>query len=237
MRTLPGVSTRRVCRVLNFSRARLRARAALAAVPARLDAALAERIQQLIERHPTFGYRRLWALLRFRQGIAVNRKAVYRVLKLKGWLVHQRSVTPRPRVQGLKSRAERSDERWSMDVTHVPCGTDGWGHLTAAIDCHDREVTGYEFALRGRAKEAERALEEACLARFGTLRPDGATPVVRSDNGLIFQSRRFSRRVPRLLAAPGVHNSLYARTKRDRRAVFPQPKGRMCLAAQLRRLR
>jgi putative transposase len=59
------------------------------------------------------------------------------------------------------------------------------------IDCHDREVNGFEFALRGRAKEAERALEEACLARFGTLRPPGSTPVVRSDNGLIFQSRRF----------------------------------------------
>jgi putative transposase len=177
--------------VLEFSRARLRARAVLAAVPPRLDAALAERIQQLIEQHPTFGYRRLWALLRSVQGRPVNRKAVYRVLKLKGWLVHQRTVTPRPRVQGLKSRAQRSDERWSMDVTHIPCGVDGWGHLTAVIDCHDREVTGYEFALRGRAKEAERALEGACLARFGTLRPDGPTPVVRSDNGLIFQSRRF----------------------------------------------
>jgi putative transposase len=78
-----------------------------------------------------------------------------------------------------------------MDVTHISCGADGWGHLTAVIDCHDREVTGYEFALRGRAKEAERALEEACLARFGTLRPEGSTPVIRSDNGLIFQSRRF----------------------------------------------
>src|SRR5271163_4728812 len=78
-----------------------------------------------------------------------------------------------------------------MDVTHIPWGADGWGHLTAVIDCHDREVTGYEFALRGRAKEAERVLEEACLARFGTLRPSVATPVVRSDNGLIFQSRRF----------------------------------------------
>jgi putative transposase len=77
-----------------------------------------------------------------------------------------------------------------MDVTHVPCGQDGWAHLAAVIDCHDREVIGYEFALRGRAKEAERALEAACLARFGTLRPVGA-PVLRSDNGLIFQSRRF----------------------------------------------
>src|SRR5215467_13389141 len=159
--------------------------------PAVLDELLVLRIKRLISMLPTFGYRRLWALLRFREGIRVNRKAVYRLLKLKGWLVHQRTVTPRPRVQGLKSRAQRSDERWSMDVTHVPCGADGWGHLTAVIDCHDREVTGYEFALRGRAKEAERALEEACLARFGTLRPHGATPVVRSDNGLIFQSRRF----------------------------------------------
>ena len=59
------------------------------------------------------------------------------------------------------------------------------------IDCHDRELLGWEFALRGRAKEAERAIEEACIARFGTLRPAGETPVVRSDNGLIFQSRRF----------------------------------------------
>jgi putative transposase len=180
------------CRVLEFSRARLRARAVSAAAQRpRLDEVLAERLQSLIARHPTFGYRRLWALLRFAEGLRINRKAVYRVLRLKGWLVNQRAVTPRPRVQGLKSRAQRSNQRWAMDLTHVPCGADGWGHLTAVIDCHDREITGFEFALRGRAKEAERALEESCLARFGTLRPDGSTPVVRSDNGLIFQSRRF----------------------------------------------
>lgn len=50
---------------------------------------------------------------------------------------------------------------------------------------------GYEFVRCGRAKEAERALEEACLARFGTLRAPGVTPVIRSDNGLVYQSRRF----------------------------------------------
>ncbi len=70
---------------------------------------------------------------------------------------------------------------------------DGWAHLAAVIDGHDREVIGHEFALRGRAqaKEAEWALGEVCLERFGTLRTAGATPVVRSDNGLIYQSRRF----------------------------------------------
>jgi putative transposase len=78
-----------------------------------------------------------------------------------------------------------------MDMTHIYCGSDGWGHLTAVIDCCDREIIGREFSLRGRAREAERAIEDACLNRFSTLRPKGETPVVRSDNGLVFQSRRF----------------------------------------------
>ena len=121
----------------------------------------------------------------------VNRKAVYRVLRLKQWLLHHRTRTPWPRAQRLRSRATQSNQRWAMDVTHIPCGPDGWGHLTAVIDCHDREIVGYEFALRRRAKEAERALEVACLARFGTLRPQGTSPMLRSDNGLSFQSRRF----------------------------------------------
>jgi len=80
--------------------------------------------------------------LRYRDQITVNRKAVYRVLKQQGWFVHQRIVTPRPRVQGWVSRARRSNERWAMDVTHIPCGQDGWAHLAAVIDCHDREVIG-----------------------------------------------------------------------------------------------
>lgn len=189
---LPHASERRICRGLRVPRSCLQERSRVRCKPV-VDELLAERIRRLIEKHPTFGYRRIWALLRFREGLPVNRKAVYRVLRLKGWFVHQRSITPRPRVQKRRSRAPRSDVRWAMDVTHIPCGGDGWGHLTAVIDCHDREIVGYEFALRGRAKEAERALEEACIHRFGTLRPRGETPVVRSDNGLIFQSRRFRR--------------------------------------------
>ena len=58
-----------------------------------------ERLRQLIQQHPAFGYRRLQVLLRGQGGILVNRKAVYRVLKQKGWFVHQRVTTPRPRVQ------------------------------------------------------------------------------------------------------------------------------------------
>src|SRR5262249_9874326 len=113
------------------------------------------------------------------------------VLVLKGWLAHRGGTAPGPGVRGRRSRASRSNERWAMDLTHIDWGADGWAHFAAVIDCHDRELVGYEFARRGRAKEAERALEAACIERFGTLRPEGPTPVVRSDNGLIFQSRRF----------------------------------------------
>jgi len=193
MATLPGCSQRRVCRVLKVARP--------SAEPTKVEPTsrrtgpvnvlLAERIRELIQRFPTFGYRRLWAWLRFRDGWKINKKAVYRLLKIHHWFVHQRQTTPRPRAHGWRSQATASNQRWAMDVTHIPCGTDGWAHLAAVIDCHDREVIGYELALRSRAKEAERALEEACLRRFGTLRPSGQTPVVRSDNGLIFQSRRF----------------------------------------------
>ena len=51
-------------------------------------------------------------------------------------------------------------------------------------------MIGHELALRSLAKEVERTVQAACLARFGTLRPVRA-PVLRSDNGLIFQGRRF----------------------------------------------
>ena len=103
-----------------------------------IDEVLAARLQRLMAAHPTFGYRRLWALLRFQEGMPINRKAVYRVLALRGWFVHQRQTTPRPRVQGRRSRAARSNERWAMDMTHIDCGSDGWAHLAVVIDCHDR---------------------------------------------------------------------------------------------------
>ncbi len=189
--TCSDISERKACRVLEVSRPALHRREAVASSSPKLTADLVQQLRGLLQQYPTYGYPRLWALLRYRVGVQVNRKTVYRVLRLKRWLVHHRAWTPRPRAQRLRSRTGRSNARWAMDVTHIPCGRDGWGHLTTVIDCHDREIVGYEFALRGRAKEAERALEAACLARFGTLRPSRSTPVVRSDNGLIFQSRRF----------------------------------------------
>jgi len=188
---IPGASYRRICLMLEVSRSRLAKRIPKGRVEKAEDTALESRMKELIKKHPTFGYRRIWALLYFREGILVNKKKIYRIFGKNRWFVQHRTITPKPRVKASRSRCEKSNTRWGMDVTHIYCGQDGWGHLAAVIDCCDREVIGNEFSLRGRAREAERAIEDACLNRFGTLRPKGDTPVVRSDNGLIFQSRRF----------------------------------------------
>ena len=136
---LPKASARNVCALLGVSRSVLTAPRPAVDRRLVLDELLVERIRRVIEEHPTYGYRHVWAILRHRDGVVVNRKAVYRVFRIKGWFVHQRAVRPKPRVQARSSRASRSNERWATDVTHVPCGVDGWGHLTAVIDCHDRE--------------------------------------------------------------------------------------------------
>ena len=48
-----------------------------------------------------------------------------------------------------------------MEVTHIPCGQDGWAHLTAVIDCHDREVIGYESRCGvGRSRRSGRSKRE-----------------------------------------------------------------------------
>ena len=77
-----------------------------------------------------------------------------------------------------------------MEVTHILCGAARWAHPAVVIDADDHELVDNELARRGRAGEAERAVEAACIRCAAPLPPSGGTPVVRSDNGLIFESRR-----------------------------------------------
>jgi len=119
-----------------------------------------------------------------------------------------------------------------MDVTHIPCGQAGWGHLTAVIDWHDREIIGYEFALRGRAQEADRALEAACLARFGTLRPSGATPSPSPCQWGNLSEPSFSTSLSRLSLASGVYSAVHTATEWAHRTVFAESQrgGRLATA-------
>ena len=156
-----------------------------------VDEVLAQRIKHVIDEESYLGYRMVWAALR-EQGVRANKKAVQRIMQLKRWQCHRRlHKSCYPRVEIRTSIAEHSNQRWATDFTCVWTKYDGLIYVNEVIDCADRSVVGTCISKRCRAQEAIWALEDACLKRFGILPRGDAGVVVRSDNGLVFASRKY----------------------------------------------
>jgi putative transposase len=132
-----------------------------------------------------------WSRLRFVEGIIVNRKKVHRLMKIKSWTLPKRLAGHRPRVAASHSVAEKPDRHWATDLALVNCGRDGWCVFVPVINCCTREILGHALKRTGRAKTVERALEEALLNRFGTLRSAPPGMLLRHDNGLVFGSHQY----------------------------------------------
>lgn len=157
--------------------------------PPKVKAELAGPIKALIEEEPSFGYRTVAGLL------GMNKNTVQRIFQLQGWQVRKRTVGKRPRIQALPSVATAPDQRWATDLCRVWGGRDGWLTLALVIDCHTRQLLGWQLSRSGKASTAAAALEQALITRYGTL---GRVPVpflLRSDNGLVFTSRHYTRLV------------------------------------------
>ncbi|SDG10955.1 putative transposase [Dyella sp. 333MFSha] len=154
--------------------------------PPKIQEAIAAPVKALIEAEPSFGYRTVAGLL------GMNKNTVQRIFQLKGWQVRKRPIGQRPRIQALPSVATRPDERWSTDLCRVWGGKDGWLSLALVIDCHTRELLGWHLSRSGKASTATGALEQALISRFGTLGRVNAPFLLRSDNGLVFTSRKYT---------------------------------------------
>ena len=153
----------------------------------KLEAAIQERVQT----YPSWGYRRVRAWLVRREGFRVSNKTVQKVMQARGWQVKQTNKTPRPRVKSSSSVAPRPNQRWAIDATSCWSKT-GWVGIVAVLDCCTREIVGVSVSERARAVEAEAALEQGCLEQFGLVYPGKEErPVLRSDNGKVFSSKRF----------------------------------------------
>ena len=63
------------------------------------------------------------------------------------------------------------------------------------MDCCTREILGWQVSRSAKSKTAEAALEQALLQRYGTLGRVTAPFLLRSDNGLVFTSRSYTRLV------------------------------------------
>ena len=183
-------SIRTICSVLGYNRSNVYySPKSEAKKAAPLDTQLIEVIRDIIERFPEYGTRRITAVLRREQKMNINRKKVHRIVKEQGWQRWKRPYGNRPRARGMKSVTPQINSRWAIDMTHVFTQKDGWCNLVALIDCHDRYLVGWRFSKSGKAGLSAGALEDALIRE--KIIPGNHGLVIRSDNGLVFGSKRF----------------------------------------------
>ena len=157
-----------------------------------VDEVMAQRIKHLIDAEPYLGYRMVWARLTKLQGLKINRKAVQRIMQIKGWQCHRRlKKRCSPRVESSPSVATVSDVRWATDSTLFFTRLDGLVYVNAVIDCADRECIGLNVSQRNDAREAAWALEDALIRRFGALPNGDANVILRTDNALVYASELY----------------------------------------------
>jgi putative transposase len=152
---------------------------------ARLQGDVEQAIVAVAKANPADGYRMVWALVRRKLGIAVNRKRVLRVMREHGLIQRRRRLERRKRPGYF--RVERPDQLWHLDMSAVWVAEHGWCYLMAAIDCCTREIVGWQLELRCRALEAIALIERATRERG--IEP--GTLTLGTDNGSAFTARRF----------------------------------------------
>jgi putative transposase len=184
-----SASLRRICKVLGYNRSNLYYQPKCRQLNKAVDIWLVNEIRSVIEDNSEYGVRRITAVLRRKHGKSFNRKKIHRIIKLNNWQRYKHAKGNRPRAQGLKSVTTELNKRWAIDMTHVFTKNDGWCHLVALIDCCDRYLVGWRFSRSGKAGVSAGALEDALIRQ--KIIPKQTSLVIRSDNGLVFGSKRF----------------------------------------------
>jgi putative transposase len=139
------------------------------------DVELAGAIRHFVDKRPTYGYRRIAALLkreRRSDGLApVNAKRVYRLMKKHGLLLERHTGRRRPREHDGQVATIRSNCRWCSDTLEFACWNGEIVRVAFALDCHDREVISWVATTAGISGEMIRDMMVRCVEqRFGALR-------------------------------------------------------------------
>ena len=156
------------------------------------DAALLPRVQQLKADHPAWGYRRIWAYLKYRDGLAVNKKRIYRLLQEHRLLAHQtRRLRANRTPLRPKPRTARPNELWGIDMTKILVPAWGWLYLHVVLDWGSKKIVGYDLSRQSKSGDWLRPLQRAINGQFPHgLRETGPLRLV-SDNGCQPTSVRF----------------------------------------------
>jgi len=154
---------REVCSVLGVSRSHittLRTRKAdwvdrRKAPPRPDDTQLLEHIKAVAENLPTYGYRRVWGILRYQgvdgsKPIVVNHKRVYRIMRDHSLLLYRHGTRPvDTRKHEGKVAVKTSDTRWCSDGFELSCDNGEKVRVAFALDCCDREVMSWVATTKG----------------------------------------------------------------------------------------
>lgn len=156
-------------------------------------------VRSLCEKYPTYGYRRIWALL-CREGVRVNLKTVYRVMKAEGLLQSVKRYEAKRTRQTWDMTLSCSNQVWHIDMTKI-WTDEGWAYLFSIIDAYDRRIVAWELNRFCRDDEGIRVLEKAVNHAFPNgVRGSGLKLV--QDNGSQFTSRDFVQTLKTLEITP-----------------------------------
>jgi putative transposase len=149
---------------------------------AQRNAPLVERMRQIKADHPFWGYRRVWAHLRFIDGLAVNQKRVLRLMR-----AHDLTVKPNQKLKAKRSstrpkpRPDRPNQWWGIDMTKVMTEA-GWVYVVIVLDWYSKKIVGYHSGVRATSRDWLAALDRGLNQQF----PDGVREHqlhLMSDNG------------------------------------------------------
>ncbi len=179
--TTLDVSERRACMAVRQSRSTQR----YAVKERDGERALVQRMLALVRRHPRYGYRRVWALLRS-EGFRVNVKRIYRMWRKEGLKVPRKQRKKRRlgcSANGcVRHRAEGVNHVWAYDFVSDQTAD---GRTLKFLTVED------EFTREALAIEVERSITSADVIE--TLRylfeVCGGPQHIRSDNGPEFIAR------------------------------------------------
>ncbi|MCH7159981.1 IS3 family transposase [Escherichia coli] len=199
------------------------------------------RIHHVIGKLPTYGYRRVWALLRRQAELdgmpAINAKRVYRIMRQNALLLERKTaVPPSKRAHTGKVAVKESNQRWCSDGFEFRCDNGEKLRVTFALDCCDREALHWAVTTGGFDSETvQDVMLGAVERRFGNELP--ASPVEwLTDNGSCYranETRQFARMLglePKNTAvrspeSNGIAESFVKTIKRDYISIMPKPDG------------
>lgn len=173
-----GLSSRRACWLMQLARSTLEYQSRMRA----RDALLEPRLREVAERHPRYGYRRAWAVLR--REMLINLKRVRRLWQQMGLSLSKRR--PRRRVRSTSIRtmsAEGANQVWAYDFVHDACANGQKLKMLTVIDEWTRECLAIEVGAR---INSLRVIE--VLARLMSWR--GHPTYLKSDHGPEFVATR-----------------------------------------------